>query len=92
MATYWQIASLIPPPSEVDLGDYRVWGARWVGSALALCPQDVPWQRVVNAQGKISLRQARQQQIQRALLEAEGVVFDERWRINLEFFGWSESE
>ena len=44
---------------------------------------DVPWQRVVNAQGRISQRsEDGMDQIQRQLLEAEGIVFDERDRLD----------
>ena len=35
---------------------YIALSPRWVGSATASCPDDVPWQRVINAQGKISGR------------------------------------
>jgi len=79
VATYGQLAALIVPES-------RAWGARWVGGALALCPEDVPWHRVVNAQGKISLRAGAE--IQTALLSAEGVVLDEKGKIDLRRFGW----
>lgn len=59
---------------------------RTVGYAMgALKPgMNVPWQRVVNSQGKISLKGSRQRQ----LLEAEGIEFDERERIDLQRFGW----
>jgi methylated-DNA-protein-cysteine methyltransferase-like protein len=62
-------------------------GARTVGWALrALRPgTDVPWHRVVNAQGRISLADAR---AQRMLLEAEGVVFDATGRIDLTTYAW----
>jgi methylated-DNA-protein-cysteine methyltransferase-like protein len=86
VATYGQIAALIPAPDGASESGYRAWGARWVGGAMAACPSDVPWQRVVNAQGKISLRKGAEQQ--RQLLEAEGVVFDDRDRIDLVEFGW----
>ncbi|MDO9349360.1 MAG: MGMT family protein [Anaerolineales bacterium] len=56
VATYGQIAALIPPPGGMPLPDYLAFEARWVGGAMAACPPDVPWQRVINAQGKISLR------------------------------------
>ena len=86
VATYGQIAALIPPPKGGSESGYRAWGARWGGGAMAACPPDVPWQRVVNAQGKISLRKGAEHQ--RQLLEAEGVLFDDRDRINLVEFSW----
>lgn len=86
--TYGQIAALMPPPPGMTQKDYLAWGARWVGGAMAACPEDVPWQRVVNAQGKISLRPGGGGEIQRGLLEAEGMEFDERERIDLKRFGW----
>jgi methylated-DNA-protein-cysteine methyltransferase-like protein len=86
--TYGQIAALIPPPAGMTAEDYRAWGARWVGGAMAACPEGVPWQRVLNAQGKISLPAAGGGDRQRQLLEAEGVMFDERGRIDLKKFGW----
>lgn len=86
VATYGQIAALIPPREGASESGYRAWGARWVGGAMAACPPEVPWQRVVNAQGKISLRKSAE--LQRQLLEDEGVIFDARDRINLVEFGW----
>ncbi len=88
VATYGQIAALIPPPGGMDPKSYMAFGARWVGGAMAHCPEDVPWQRVVNAQGKISLRRGGGYHQQQELLEAEGVLFDERGRIDLRAFGW----
>ena len=76
------------PPHGVSEGDYRAWGARWVGGAMAACPEDVPWQRVINSQGKISLRSGEGYQRQRQLLEDEGVTFDERERVDLKTYGW----
>ena len=87
VSTYGQIAGLIPPPGGMTARDYQAWGARWVGGAMAACPADVPWQRVINSQGKISLR-AGGYQDQRQLLEAEGIMFDERERVDLRTFGW----
>ena len=70
------------------LGSPRV--ARHVGWALAaLRDDDVPWHRVINAQGTISHRgdQARGE-LQRRRLEAEGVVFDARGRVDLRRVRW----
>ncbi len=89
VATYGQIAGLIPLPAGMDGPDYYAFGARWVGGAMAACPADVPWQRVINSQGKISLPPGAGYQRQRQLLEEEGVIFDERDRINLKRFRWS---
>ena len=89
IATYGQIAALISPPPGMSLQDYRAWGARWVGSAMAACPEDVPWQRVVNSQGKISLRPGGGYEVQHQMLEDEGISFDERDRINLKRHQWN---
>lgn len=80
VATYGQIARLLDWPR----------GARTVGWALrALKPgSGVPWHRVVNAQGRISIDDAAHQQ---ALLEAEDVVFDETGRIDLNRYRWTPS-
>lgn len=80
VATYGQIASL------AGLGR----NARQVGYALHALPEGVavPWQRVVNAAGRISLpHEDGRYDLQRALLESEGVVFA-RGRIDLARFGW----
>lgn len=81
VATYGQIAALAGMPGA----------ARQVGWALhALDPDDdVPWQRVINARGEISARGEREVEgLQRALLEAEGVEFDRRGRVDLARYGW----
>jgi methylated-DNA-protein-cysteine methyltransferase-like protein len=52
---------------------------------MAACPNDVPWQRVINSQGKISHRAGGLKQ--RELLEAEGVEFVKD-RVDLMKFGW----
>lgn len=66
--------------------------ARQVGYALHAISegmQEIPWQRVVNARGRISLPDWEGQgSLQRSLLEAEGVVFDEAGRIDLAHYGW----
>ena len=85
VATYGQIAMLLPPPPGVDIDAYRAFGPRWVGGAMANCPDDVPWQRVINSQGKISERPGAERQ--RVLLEEEGVVFVKD-KVDLKKFGW----
>jgi methylated-DNA-protein-cysteine methyltransferase-like protein len=65
--TYGQIAELLG----------HTISARAVGWAMHVCPEDVPWQRVVNAAGRCSTNGLGDlpQGLQRALLEAEDVVF-----------------
>lgn len=88
VSTYGRIAALVPLPVGMDPKDYAAFGPRWVGGAMAACPEGIPWQRVVNAQGKISLRPGQGSNKQRELLEAEGVEFDARDRIDLKLYGW----
>ncbi len=85
VATYGQIALLLPAPEGVDFDSYRTFAPRWVGGAMAACPEDVPWQRVINSQGRISERPGAARQ--RELLEAEGIVFVKD-RIDLKKYGW----
>ncbi len=89
VAAYGQIAQMIPPPQGMDAKAYLAFGPRWVGGAMAACPNDVPWWRVINSKGEISLRPGGQEQRQR--LEAEGVEFDERGRVDLKRFRWDVS-
>ena len=90
--TYGQIAALIPPPPGVDLRGYEHVKARWVGYAMAECPEEVPWQRVVNARGRISLRPGEGPEVQRLLLSDEGVVVGEDGRIDLTRHTWEPGQ
>ena len=91
VSTFGQIASMIPAPSGADPEEYRHYGPRWVGKAmnLALQADQVPWQRVINSQGRIALPEnSRGAIMQRARLEVEGVVFDSRDRVDFNRCGW----
>jgi methylated-DNA-protein-cysteine methyltransferase-like protein len=90
VSTYGQIASMIPPPEGVDPEQYRRLSPRWVGTAMRTKPDSpVPWQRVINSQGTISLPKGSSgADRQRALLESEGVVFDASGRVDFDFVGW----
>lgn len=81
VVTYGQVATL--------LGHARA--ARAVGYALRYLPHgsDVPWHRVINHQGQISPRfPADSPRLQRLLLEAEGIVFDDQARVDLSIYRW----
>ena len=86
VATYGQLARLLPPPDGMDPKAYQAFGPRWAGGAMAACPDDVPWQRIINSKGEISPRPGAEKQ--RQLLEEEGVAFDERGRVDLKIYGW----
>lgn len=80
VATYGQIAALTGHCT-----------ARMVGYAMAALDggADVPWQRVVNAQGKISPRaDSHSTEVQRLRLIEEGIVFDAAGSINLRRYRW----
>jgi methylated-DNA-protein-cysteine methyltransferase-like protein len=87
--TYGSIAALIPPPAGMDGHAYQRVRARWVGYAMAACPDGVPWQRVVNAQGKVSRPAAPGALAQRSLLEMEGIEFNTSGRLNLKDLLWT---
>ncbi len=82
LATYGQIAELI--------GAYGC--ARQVGWALRrlALPSEVPWHRVVNAQGRISMSLSREGSdwIQRELLVAEGIPVDAEGKLPLARYRW----
>ena len=81
VATYGQIAGIV--------GNCT---ARMVGYAMAALhgKKDVPWQRVINAQGKISLRaDSGSTNLQRLLLEEEGVVFKANGATDLRQYRWA---
>lgn len=92
----WQVISLIPPGRVATYGEVARQaglprGARRVGRALRGLPEDtrIPWHRVINAQGRISLPQgSASQYTQRERLEAEGVVFRPNKSVDLRRFGW----
>lgn len=79
VATYGQIAKLAGLPGH----------ARQVGYALHALRSStkVPWQRVINAAGRISLRPLTGGLSQRLLLEKEGVAFSGE-RVSLTRYGW----
>jgi methylated-DNA-protein-cysteine methyltransferase-like protein len=87
VTTYGQISKIIPPPGDLPLRSYEAMAPRWVGAAMAACPEDVPWQRVINSQGRVSPRPGAEDQ--RLLLEAEGVEFGASGKVDFERFGWN---
>jgi len=90
VSSYGHIAEMIPAPPGTEPQHYRRIRAQWVGRAMRYAPDNVPWQRVINSQGKISLPAgSRAAAIQRMRLEAEGIEFDRNGRIDLNRYGWN---
>ena len=78
VTTYGQLGAM------VGLTDMRT-----VGDAMNACPEDVPWQRVINSQGKISTdRLTLPHSLQQSILESEGVVFSGTGKCDLSVYQW----
>ena len=80
VATYGQIAGMAghyPSVRQV------VWALHSSSGKEGLS-----WHRVVNAKGGISLKPGAGYEKQMALLEEEGIVFNEKGRLDLERYQW----
>lgn len=81
VATYGQVAALAGLPGHARQVGYALYALK-EGSA-------VPWHRVLNARGEVSLRSRPGPELsQRLLLEREGIRFDARGRVDLRRCGW----
>ncbi|MDU2065495.1 MAG: MGMT family protein [Sporomusaceae bacterium] len=78
VVSYGQIARMLGRPS----------GARVVGWAMRCCPENLPWQRVVTADGSITGGQYAN--MRRGLLESEGVIFLIDGRVDMKACSWPE--
>ena len=80
VATYGQIASYAGNPRA----------ARQVSWVLHSSSRkhNLPWHRVINSKGRISLPLYRGYELQKNLLEKEGIIFEEDDSINLDIFLW----
>lgn len=92
----WQVVAAIPPGKVATYGQVAhqagmARAARRVGQALRGLPDNtrIPWHRVVNAQGRISLAEGSHSHVvQRERLEQEGVLFSISGKIDLREYGW----
>jgi methylated-DNA-protein-cysteine methyltransferase-like protein len=94
-AKVYRLVQRVPPGKVVSYGTVarmleHPHAARTVGWAMHSIPKgvDVPWWRVINSKGRISLSKGGGASRQRELLEAEGVEFDERGFVDWERYGW----
>ena len=84
VVSYGQVAALLGKPRS----------ARLVGWALAKCPTDVPWQRVINRQGMISIENMNApKELQAELLTKDGVKVlhkENNWWVDLKIYTWKK--
>jgi methylated-DNA-protein-cysteine methyltransferase-like protein len=93
---FYEVIQKIPPGSVATYGQIAEMAgypgyARQVGYALRATPKDleIPWHRVINAKGMISIQSdSPYDNVQRLMLEAEGIQFDERDRVPLRKYRW----
>lgn len=93
----YRIVSRCPRGKVVSYGGVAAMAgqpraARAVGAAMRDLPEDskIPWWRVINSKGQISMRDiGHGPAIQRTLLEREGVRFDVSGRIDWKRYGWN---
>lgn len=87
--TYGQLALLAGNPGAARQAGY-------VMNSLVGGPgqgeSDLPWQRVINAQGKVSTHKVGFGDLQEGLLKAEGIEFDSAGRCDLSRWQWWPEE
>ncbi len=83
VATYGQVAELANLAGKARVVGYALY-------RVDIKTLDIPWQRVVNAKGEVSLSPLRfgSDYLQRSLLEGEGIRFNEAGKIDLRKYLW----
>lgn len=92
---FYTVLASVPAGSVITYGQLAEQAgcprrARWAGQMLSRLPNNskLPWHRVVNAQGLISFPEGSERyELQRTLLESEGVEFKLNGKIDLKRFG-----
>jgi len=87
----YEIVEQIPQGKVISYGRIarllgRPRAAREVGWAMRTCPEGLPWQRVVKADGTVT--GGEYAHIRRGMLEAEGVAFLADGRVDMALCGW----
>ncbi len=83
VATYGQIATCAGNPRATRV-------VVWILNSSSQ-KDKLPWHRVINSKGLISLKPGQGYEIQKALLQKEGVEFDGNDKINFDRYLWSPS-
>ncbi|MFO7882152.1 MAG: MGMT family protein [Kosmotogaceae bacterium] len=72
-----------------QIGKYIGCSAKYVGYALSSLENDnIPWHRVINSKGKISLKELDGYNLQRQLLEIEGIKFNNNGTVDLQKYSY----
>ena len=87
----YEIVSLVPKGKVISYGQIarmlgKPRGAREVGWAMRNCPEDLPWQRVVMADGSVA--GGFHSELRRAKLESEDVPFLADGRVDMKACRW----
>ena len=82
----YQLMTVVPTDKVTTYGDLAAMAgspraARIVGGIAHTGPTELPWHRLVNAQGGLAVGFPGGQDVQRQLLKADGIECDEQWRI-----------
>ena len=87
VATYGQIAELSNLAGKARVVGYALY-------RVDMKTSDIPWQRVVNAKGEVSLSPLRYgtDYLQRSLLESEGISFSDAGKIDLRKYLWQPNK
>lgn len=91
----YEIVKQIPPGKVMSYGQIAKLlgmprGARQVGWAMRVCPEELCWQRVVMMDGTITGGQY--EEIRRQMLEQEGVIFLEDGRVDMKKCRWEPDD
>jgi methylated-DNA-protein-cysteine methyltransferase-like protein len=87
ITSYGRIAAMLGSPNAARAVGYALRALKDTGDEPEYA--DIPWQRVVNSQGRISIQNREfDAQLQAQLLRSEGVEVSEDLRINLDRFLW----
>ncbi len=89
VTSYGRVAQMLGRPQAARAVGYALSALKHPESGSPYTSDRVPWQRVVNSQGRISIKHREQTANRQAeILRAEGVAVDEHLHINLNVYLW----
>lgn len=82
----YRLMALLPKGSVTTYGDIAALAgqpraARIVGGIAHTGPEELPWHRLVNREGGLAIGFPGGQEVQRQLLEQDGILCDDQWRV-----------